>query len=322
MSERERKVLSLDLVDNLRAIGFTQDYLALWEISPAIAYEISGAANLQRPNAYAAMTALEQSGTIQLVDKKPRHCLTVEPAHHFAQIQASPSDTITRTLNAIEMHPSRSGWQDTYSWALHGAENVRLRSGECLKQAEHDVWIKGPQRLIDAYRPQITAMAERGVVVRAIVIVQTAPWLSDPFMEGIPDERCMGNTVTSGDRLLTMIFDGTKTVVENHASDVSSRNTDDPAMVYVIETKFLHEVYLSKIIERFGQILEDAFGKGLFAFAHSIVRLEWISSFAKTIRRVLTDMLHRTIAATMAWTSGVWFSGFPVAVLHPLQDGP
>jgi len=252
---------------SMQRLGFTdyeaKAYLALSTFYPATAYEVAKLSGLPRANVYSVLRTLEMRGAIQPVGETPRRYAPVDPEDFFGRHARNTAALCTSVAQQVKTraHPN----ENTFVWFCEGETDVRQKVTELIRNAKHSIWIKAPDHLIRPYLLILKDAVRRGVQVILVVFGEDFASLRvDQRMIVFPHE---GDAIKRGaaDVLFTMTTDFSGVMISTHhpeqgASGSYARNR---AIIYVVQTLFLHEFYLVEIYDKIGGVLDATFGKEL-----------------------------------------------------------
>lgn len=255
-----------DLIQSLQRLGFTdyeaKAYVALSSRYPATAYEVAKVSGLPRANVYSVLRTLELKGAIQPVGETPRSYAPVEPEDFFGRYARSTS-TLCAAL-AQQMRSQTQPNEDAFVWHYAGEDDVMQKVDDLIRSAKSSVWIKAPDHLIRPHLAALKAAARRKVQVILVVFGEDYQSLrADPAITVFPHE---GDAIKRGaaDVLFTITTDFSGVLIAtHHGNAVVGSYARNRAIVYVIQTLFLHEFYLAEIYQKVGGILDATFGKEL-----------------------------------------------------------
>jgi len=254
-----------DLRAALQELGFTdyeaRAYLALAGASPATAYEVAKLAGLPRANVYSVLRTLELRGAIQQVAQDPVRYAPQRPDDYFAQ-QARKTGDLCRAVAREVRRQSRPD-ESVYVWVYRGKREVHDKVEQMIIEAREHVWIKAPIELIEPHLARLVAAASRGVGVILIVFGEGAERLRAHASITVFRHEGSGQVMGASGVLLTITTDCKSFMVASHVGEVVGSFARNQAIVYVIETMMLHEIYLAEIYGRLGDALDTEFGKGL-----------------------------------------------------------
>jgi HTH-type transcriptional regulator, sugar sensing transcriptional regulator len=256
-----------ELIESLQRLGFTdyeaKAYLALSSGYPATAYEVAKVSGLPRANVYSVLRTLELKGAIQPVGEIPRRYAPVDPEDFFGRYARNTAALCTSLAQQMktQTHPN----EDAFVWHYTGEADVTEKVTELVRNAKSSIWIKAPDHLIKPYLPILKAATKRGVQVILVVFGDEYASLQvDPAMIVFPHE---GDAIKRGaaDVLFTMTTDFSGVLISTHHAEqgVVGSYARNRAIVYVVQTLFLHEFYLAEMYQKIGGVLDATFGKEL-----------------------------------------------------------
>jgi sugar-specific transcriptional regulator TrmB len=154
--------------------------------------------------------------------------------------------------------------EDAFVWHYAGEDDVMQKVDDLIRSAKSSVWIKAPDHLIRPHLAALKAAARRKVQVILVVFGEDYQSLrADPAITVFPHE---GDAIKRGaaDVLFTITTDFSGVLIAtHHGNAVVGSYARNRAIVYVIQTLFLHEFYLAEIYQKVGGILDATFGKEL-----------------------------------------------------------
>lgn len=255
------------LIESLQRLGFTdyeaKAYLALASGYPATAYEVAKVSGLPRANVYSVLRTLELKGAIQPVGETPRRYAPIDPEEFFGRFARNTASLCTSLAQQVktQTHPN----EDMFVWHYSGEADVTQKVNELVRNAKSSVWIKAPDHLIRPYLTALKAAVRRGVQVILVVFGEDYASLQvDPEMIVFPHE---GDAIKRGaaDILFTMTtdFSGVMIATYHQEHGIDGSYARNRAIVYVVQTLFLHEFYLAEMYQKIGGVLDATFGKEL-----------------------------------------------------------
>lgn len=265
-SKTEAPAAPAELIDSLQRLGFTdyeaKAYLALSAGYPATAYEVAKVSGLPRANVYSVLRTLELKGAIQPVGETPRRYAPVDPEDFFGRHARNTASLCTSLAQQIktQTHPN----EDVFVWHYSGEADVTQKVTDLVRNAKNSIWIKAPDHLIRPYLPLLKAATRRGVQVMLVAFGEDYASLQvDPAMTVFPHD---GDAVKRGaaDVLFTMTTDFSGVLIStHHAEQTVGSYARNRAIVYVVQTLFLHEFYIADMYQKIGGVLDATFGKEL-----------------------------------------------------------
>jgi len=251
------------VIERLVDLGLTQSearcYLALLQHPEATGYELAKFAGLQRANTYAALESLCEKGFAN-------RTATESPARHVA---VAPAET----LGAIKRRTERQVdalVTDLAAWtapqpattiaALQGRDAIAARVEALIDAAGERValscwsedltWLGGPLR----------AAANSGCRVVTNLFGEAELEIGEVFRHESPDRTVGGHLLMVSIDFRTALV---ATLDEGPDAQPSALQTDEPALVMVVEKLIRDEAYLAAIFDTHGPALEETYGPHL-----------------------------------------------------------
>ena len=154
-------------VEALMALGFTaleaEVYCFLLEESPATGYRVAQSIGRPVANTYKAIEALQQKGAVLVDEGSNRQCRAIPAAELLAQLDRG--FTTRRRTAAEALSRVRGAEDDTRIYQLRSRAQVHERSRSMLARAQSLVLIDVMPDLLEELRPDLEAVARRGVRV-------------------------------------------------------------------------------------------------------------------------------------------------------------
>lgn len=251
------------MIERLVELGLTQSearcYLALLQHPQSTGYELAKSAGLQRANTYAALESLCEKGfASRTVAESPARHVAVPPAETLGRIKRRTErqvDTLVADL-ATWAAPQPA----TTIAALQGRAAIVERVEALVDAATERVavccWSDDLAWLGDPLR----AAANSGCRVVANVFGASDLDIGEVFEHESPDR-------TVGGHLLIVSVDFRTALVATLDADAqtqpSALQTDEPALVMVVEKLIRDEAYLAAIFARHRAAVEQTFGPHL-----------------------------------------------------------
>lgn len=254
------------LVRDLQSLGFSdyeaRAYIALLQLQPATAYEVSKAANLPKANSYTVLESLSRKEAVQPVSENPVRYTALPPDLLFDGI----AEKTQRRCNSVKDGLSRLAAvpQREYVWSVSGAEAVSERIRQMIRTARDHLWIKASESNLEAYRDALKDAADRGLEILIILFGnnlqrfqfggRTRVWLHEG--NGIP----VGNS----HYLITLTRDFEEALLAEVRDQVYGSYTRSRPLVSIADTLIRHEIYFAEIFEALGDNIQEKFGPALY----------------------------------------------------------
>lgn len=281
-----RKIAVLDaaaseFLSDLKRLGFTEYeariYVQLLRQSPATAYEISKSTGVPRPNAYNALEALSQRSAVLPVSENPVRYVAADP-QVFLDAVSRQTSALCEDLGA-KLAVLAPATNDQYVWTLWGDAAVHDKIEALINDSRETLLIKAASDILRRHKESLRAAAERGVDMLTVLFGAEA----DEFRF---NDRCRvyiheANGVRMGttDNLFTIAADHSEMVTATIVGEVIAAHTRNRPVVNMAESLIRHDYYMAEIFARFGDQIDEAFGKHLRDLRLACFTPDQVSSF-------------------------------------------
>lgn len=254
------------LLGTLKHLGFSDHearaYVAFFGEGPATAYQISQKTGLPRANIYNAVGALLARGAVQQVSVDPLRYVPRPPSEFFSSVAANIASHCDLATEEVAKLANAETWN--YVAHYEGAERVAAKIKEIMTEARERIYIKTAAPLLEPFHEDILKAAERGV---KLFIVAVNPGLDDlprhDNIEIIPHEGKGAVTGRALNYLVTISIDAKETFIASYGRGSMGYYTHNKAIVYLLNTMILHEIYLAEIYRKLGPDIDELFGPDL-----------------------------------------------------------
>ncbi len=255
-----------ELISQMQALGFSdyeaKAYLALLQCSPATAYELAKIAALPRANMYTVVNNLVKKKAILPVSDKPRRYVPASPAEVFNDISSSITSLCTKVITELDLLKIKNN-DEEYVWVHTGEESVGKKFIDIINDADTYIWIKGSTSQIEPYRKLLQKKSSQGVNVFVIAFVDTVALPDYGQKSRIFLHEGSGVGIGKGESYITLAVDGTKAAICSLDGEKQLSYSENKSFVYMIGVLLKHEIYLSEIIRKYKDEIEDSFGPAL-----------------------------------------------------------
>ncbi len=248
-------------------------YLGLLKQSPITGYQLSKLSGVPRSRIYETLERLVAKGYAVALQTEPAEYSPLSAHELVAHLQ----EQFDGNLSKLETELKKiSIAQTTESmWNLRGREDILRRVRRMIAQAEESVYLVGWGVTIQELQPELEAADRRGI--RIVLITCGESTLEESKLEvGKHYHHAFeAELVQQCDTSLNVVVDGMEALVgqTEPAETCQAAWSHSPALVLVTEEYIRHEVYLHKIIEKFGPAmaakLKDALAEGLQEVPHT-----------------------------------------------------
>jgi sugar-specific transcriptional regulator TrmB len=257
-------------IDALEQLGFStyeaRVYLGLLRQSPATGYQLSKLSGVPRSRIYETLERLTAKGYAVALHTEPAEYSPLAVHELLGHLQAQFDGALSTLKTELRQFPP----QVTESiWNLRGRDDILRRVRTMLSQAQESIYLVGWSESLQALQPELEAAARRGI--RVVIISCGGSTLSvgkhyHHAFEAELVQRC--------DTSLNVVVDGMEVLVgqTEPAETCQAAWSHSAALILITEEYIRHEVYLHKIIERFGTAMADelkaALAEGLEEIPH------------------------------------------------------
>ena len=254
------------MIDGLMRLGFSdveaRTYEALTRAQPATAYALSKLSGLPRANSYGAVSSLTVRGAIRAVSVEPVRYAVADARTYFAGLARTVADTVGDVEGrvAAASATARADFVET----VEGRPAVATRVAAAIETAATHLHLKTTDALAAPYLDSLAAAVDRGVAVT--IVASGEDWGDLARRDGVaivPHEGTGSTPSEPHQILLTLVTDAGEAVVADLGEPSRAYVAANPALVYVIRTMILHEVYLAEIATALGPDVLAAAGVGM-----------------------------------------------------------
>lgn len=277
------------LEGDLKALGFSdyeaRAYLVLLRSGRATAYEVSRGAGMPRANAYSVLDSLASKKVVQPVSKDPVRYVAVDPEillQGIAKKTQDRCDRLSAALSALNRPEPRG---DDHVWTITGHDDLVEKMSELIDAAQHHVWIKTSEKLLEPFRGTLKAASERGVQVLIILFGENP----ERFRFG-PNAKVYlheGNGVPVGNanHLITATRDFEEAIVGHVGEASHAAHTRSRPVVLLADTLIRHEIYFAEIFKYFGEDIQKKFGPAIIKLRRSYLPKDQAQLWAQMAKR-------------------------------------
>ena len=253
----------VNIINNLKSLGFSEYeariYGGLAENHPATPYEAAKIAGIPTSKVYEVLAKLAEKGLVlEVGSPERRQYIPLDPEEFVRRERQSLGGVLDRL--ETEFAGLRQEKPVAYLWSLTSLEEFKLRASQLISGAKKTLLVslwEEDSELISS--PHSQAMA-RGVKGASVVFGETRPIelgtvYRHPIRDTIYQER--------GGRGFVLVADSCEVLWGSFLGDtlqgVWSRN---PGFVTLAEDYVKHDIYIMKLVQRYGGDLLRRFGPG------------------------------------------------------------
>lgn len=274
-----------DLWPDMQALGFSEyearAYLALYELQPATAYEVSKLAGLPKANAYSVLESLTKKEAVQPISENPLRYVAVAPATLFKRIAQSTGKRCAKLVDAI---PSLGESRDRgYVWSVAGDDAISVKINAMIDAARSHIWIKARDNVLSPHREALKRAAVRGVKILIILFGTRV----EEFQFGAASRTYLheGNGIAVGlaEHLITLTVDFDEALVAEVGEHARGSYTRNRPIVNLADSLLRHEIYFAEIFEMFGQPIQKTFGPALLELRRQYLPAQQVSALERML---------------------------------------
>lgn len=259
-------------ISALEQVGFStyeaRVYLGLLQQNPVTGYQLSKLSGVPRSRVYETLERLVAKGYAVALQREPAEYSPL-PTH---ELVGHLQEEFDGTLSKLETELKKISTAQVMDsmWNLRGREDILRRARRMIVQAEESIYLVGWDTTIQELRPELEAADRRGIRIVLISCGESTLAVGRHYHHAFEAEL-----VQQCDTSLNVVVDGMEALVgqTEPAETCQAAWSHSPALVLVTEEYIRHEVYLHKIIERFGTTmaakLKDALAEGLQEVPHA-----------------------------------------------------
>lgn len=270
----------------LQKLGFTdyesKTYIQLLRANPVTAYELSKSSGVPRANAYHALESLTRKGAAQPVSSEPVRFVPVPPQVLLEGIASSTQQLCDRLVTDLD--GVRSPEDTHYVWTVSGEAAVDERIKQMILGARESIWIKAVDSTLERHAEALKTMADAGLDILIILFGEsTEPFQYNDKMRVVLHES-NGRVIGTADNLFTLTIDHEQLLTANIEGNVYASYTRNRPIAITAESLIRHDLYMARIMERFGAQIDEAFGDHLKTLRESCFTPSQLERFHRQVQ--------------------------------------
>ncbi len=264
--------MSQRTVAALEQLGFSayeaRAYISLLKQNPVTGYQLSKLSGVPRSRIYETLERLTARGYAVALRSDPIEYSPLAAPELLPRLQEQ-FDGALSTLEA-ELDKLSTAQMTESIWNLRGREDILRRARTMIANAQECIHLVGWSETLGELRAELEAAARRGVQVVIISCGESDLAVGRHYHHAFEKDLVQGC-----DSSLDVVADGMEVLVGETlpAETCQAAWSHSSALVLVTEEYIRHEVYLHKIIERFGETmtaeLRKALAEGLREVPHT-----------------------------------------------------
>jgi sugar-specific transcriptional regulator TrmB len=264
--------LGKQLMAALEQSGFStyeaRVYLGLLKHNPITGYRLSKLSGVPRSRIYETLERLTNKGYALMLQTEPAEYSPLAAGGLLVHLQEQFDGTLS-TLET-ELKKVQTAPEAESIWNLRGREDILRRAQTMISRAQESIHLVGWGDSLRLLQPELEAAAGRGVRIVMISCGGNAPPIGTHYRHAFEAEL-----VRQCDASINVVVDGMEVLVGQIEPPETCQAawSRSAALILITEEYIRHEVYLHKIIERFGSSmsaeLKDALAEGLREVPHT-----------------------------------------------------
>lgn len=257
------EILLMQLVKALSQMGLTiyesKAYIALLQHHPANGNEISRASEVPGPKIYETLDRLAKKGLVVPLETDP---VTYEPLPYIEFLKnkeielKNNSQLIKENLGKL----MTAGQSPHLIWHIRGYEALTARAGEMINNSEKEVLIS----FWEEHARDIVHLLE-GAVSRNVRVVslQFGPGVVD--VGAVYRHVLLDTVYERHGNEISLVADGNYCLFMNliPGREWEGYWTTNPGVIRMVTNYIRHDIYVNKIVERFGTVIFEEYGQSL-----------------------------------------------------------
>ena len=253
-------------INALENLGFStyeaRAYIGLLQENPVNGYRLSKITGIPRSRVYETLERLTSKGYAVSYEADP-----VEYAPlGVNELQDKLQEQFDHKLATFETEIERLGAmnQSETLWNLRGQEAIMNRVRRMIAKAEKTVYLVAWAESLHLLKEELETAVNRGIHVIIISCGDTDKLPGNHYVHAFEDDL-----VQSEEGSINLVVDGKAVLVgaTNPPDSCQAFWSHNPGLISVTEEYIRHEIYIHKIIEKFGEseakALQEAFAAGL-----------------------------------------------------------
>ena len=256
----------------LEHLGFStyeaRAYIGLLRQSPITGYQLSKLSGVPRSRIYETLERLASRGYAVALQSDPVEYSPLAVPELLAHLQEQ-FDGALSTLDT-ELSKLATAQATESIWNLLGREDILRRARTMIAKAQESVYVVGWGESLQTLQPELEAADRRGLRVVVISCGESNLAVGKHYHHAFEKELVVGC-----DNSLNVVVDGMEVLVGQTQPPETCQAawSHSAALVLITEEYIRHEVYIHKIIERFGETrateLREALAEGLQEVPHT-----------------------------------------------------
>ncbi len=256
----------------LEQLGFStyeaRAYIGLLQQNPITGYQLSKLSGVPRSRIYETLERLAARGYAVALQSDPAQYSPLAVPELLAHLQEQFDGALSKL--DTELGQLATAQAPESIWNLRGRPDILRRARTMITKAQERVYVVGWGETLQELQPELEAAARRGVRIVMISCGESNLAVGKHYHHAFEQDL-----VQNCDSSLNLVVDSMEALVGETQPPESCQAawSHSSALILVAEEYIRHEVYIHKIIERFGERhaseLREALAEGLREVPHS-----------------------------------------------------
>lgn len=246
-----------DLVEKLVRLGFSgyeaKAYISLLKRNPTTGYELAKSSGIPPSKVYEVISKLLARSIISPLPGKPVKYIP-QSTHLFLN---NLRDDFQGTINYLDENLSELGDGGfDYIWNINDMHDFMNRAKDMVANAKKDIIVLGWDSEL---RELMTELKENSIEKKAIIQFGSMPIETGvAYVHGI--EKVLERE--KGGRIFSIVTDGSSLLqgIISESRQVRGIYTSHPSLVEMAADYMIHEIYVTKMYDRFTKEMDSKFG--------------------------------------------------------------
>ncbi len=221
--------------------------------SPLTGYQLSKLSGVPRSRIYETLERLAARGYAVALQAEPTRYSPLSVPELLAQLREDFDSSLSALDSELTQLPDTQLAENI--WNLRGREDILRRAQSMITKAQQSVYIVGWGEPLRALQRELEAASTRRIRVVLITCgeykLAMAKHYHHAFEKELVQEKCENS--------LNVVVDSAEVLIgkTSPAETCQAAWSRSAALVFITEEYIRHEVYIHKIVERFGEALHE-----------------------------------------------------------------
>jgi sugar-specific transcriptional regulator TrmB len=251
-----------ELISRLNLLGFSDYeagvYMSLLQHSPVTAYEAAKGAGIPTSKVYGVMAKLVEKGVVLERSEGEKRLFSPKDVGQFLRAE---KEKVEENLSYLEeaLPKFATAPEVSYLWNMQSRQSILEKAMAMIAGAKDFVLMHSwPQESI-ALQEAVASAVDRGVRVTNVSFGKESTTWGLSFLHPISDTIFQ----EKGGRSLILVVDGFQALLGTFSEDKPAEGawSENQGFVNLAEDYIKHDIYVMKIVRRFGQEMQNVLEK-------------------------------------------------------------